>query len=148
MPRKVTRREFIGSAVATTALTGAAVGMPLPVAAQAPPPQTNPMNTIAERYVKLVLAVGQHDADYVDAFYGPAEWKTEAERRKMPLAEIATAADRLIADIPPLSAADRGDEMIGLRRDYLKRQLEALRTRVSMLQGTKLTFDEESKALY
>ena len=29
------------------------------------------MNTIAERYVKLVLAVGQHDADYVDAFYGP-----------------------------------------------------------------------------
>jgi hypothetical protein len=44
--------------------------------------QTNSMNTIAERYVKLVLAVGQHDADYVDAFYGPAEWKVEAERRK------------------------------------------------------------------
>ena len=35
-----------------------------------------------------------------------------------------------------------------LRRDYLKRQLEALRTRVRMLQGAKLTFDEESRALY
>ena len=30
-----------------------------------------PMNELAERYVKLVLAMGQHDADYVDAYYGP-----------------------------------------------------------------------------
>ena len=35
-----------------------------------------------------------------------------------------------------------------LRRDYLKRQLEALRARVRMLEGAKLTFDEESQALY
>src|SRR5438874_12716899 len=42
-----------------------------------------PMNTIAERYVKLVLAVGQHDADYVDAFYGPDEWKTRSEERRV-----------------------------------------------------------------
>lgn len=35
-----------------------------------------------------------------------------------------------------------------LRRDYLRRQLEALRSRVQMLQGTKLTFDQESQALY
>ena len=26
------------------------------------------MNLLAERYVKLVLAFGQHDADYVDAY--------------------------------------------------------------------------------
>jgi hypothetical protein len=114
------------------------------------------MNTIAERYVKLVLALGQHDADYVDAFYGPPEWKAEAERQKMPLTEIGAAADRLTADIPTLSDADRGDELVVLRRDYLQRQLEALRARVRMLEGTlrpgsgqaKLTFDEESQALY
>ena len=111
-------------------------------------PQPIPMNTIAERYVKLVLAVGQHDADYVDAFYGPAEWKTEAERRKVPLPEIEATAGRLIADIPGVSDADRRDEMVILRHDYLKRQLEALLTRVHMLQGAKLTFDEESQALY
>src|SRR5438093_6413896 len=107
-----------------------------------------PMNTIAERYVKLVLAVGQHDADYVDAYYGPPEWKTEAERNTMPLAEIQAAATRLIADIPAVSDADRRDELIVLRHDYLKRQLEALLARVRMLQGAKLSFDEESKALY
>ena len=112
------------------------------------PAQLSPMNTIAERYVKLVLAVGQHDADYVDAFYGPAEWKADAERRKAPLPEIDRAAERLIAEIPALSDVDRRDEMVVLRHDYVKRQLEALRTRVRMLGGAKLTFDEESQALY
>jgi hypothetical protein len=116
------------------------------VAAQPVPPI--PMTSIAERYVKLVLAVGQHDADYVDAFYGPAEWKTEAERRKLPLPQIDAAAERLIADMPAASDADRRDELAILRREYLKRQLEALRTRVRMLQGAKLTFDQESQALY
>ena len=107
-----------------------------------------PMNSIAERYVKLVLAVGQHDADYVDAFYGPPEWKAEAERRKMPLAEILADANRLLAEIPDVSDGDRRDELVRLRHDYLKRQLEALVARVRMLQGGKLSFDEESQALY
>jgi len=108
---------------------------------------SSPMNTIAERYVKLVLALGQHDADYVDAFYGPAEWQAEAARRKQPLAEIGAAADRLITELPP-RAADERDELVALRHDYLKRQLEALRARVRMREGAKLTFDEESQALY
>ena len=132
----------------TSAVRIAVVTLLAVVAVAAQPVQPVPMNTIAERYVKLVLAVGLHDADYVDAFYGPAEWKAEAERRKLPLGEIDAAAARLIADIPAVSDAERGDELAGLRRDYLKRQLEALRTRVRMLQGAKLTFDEESRALY
>jgi hypothetical protein len=37
------------------------------------------MNAVAERYVNLVLALGQHDPDYVDAFYGPPEGR-EMER--------------------------------------------------------------------
>src|SRR5437763_11172706 len=96
------------------------------------------MNTIAERYVKLVLAVGQHDADFVDAFYGPDEWKTEAKRQTMPLLEIQAAATLLIAEIPAVSEADRRDELVVLRHDYLKRQLDALLARVRMLQGAKL----------
>jgi arylsulfatase A-like enzyme len=121
----------------------------LPLAQRsAPAAQSSPMNTIAERYVKLVLALGQHDPDYVDAFYGPPEWKAEAERQKQPLADIDAAADRVIAAIPALSDADRRDELVVLRRDYLKRQLEALRARVRMLEGVKPTFDEESQALY
>jgi hypothetical protein len=33
------------------------------------------MNSIAEQYVRLALAIGQHDPDYVDAYYGPPEWR-------------------------------------------------------------------------
>ena len=42
----------------------------------------------------------------------------------------------------------RDAEMWTLRRQYLSRQLSAMRARIAMLQGKKLTFDEESKALY
>ena len=59
----------------------------------------DPMNALAERYVRLVLAVGQHDRDYVDAYYGPSEWRTEAEAAKFPLAEIARRADALASDV-------------------------------------------------
>src|SRR5215218_5005619 len=54
--------------------------------------QDTSMNSLAEQYVRLVLAVGQHDADYVDAYYGPPAWRTEAEAQKLPLSDIAARA--------------------------------------------------------
>src|ERR1700757_2933193 len=54
------------------------------------------MNIVAERYVHLVLALGQHDPDYVDAFYGPAEWKTQAEQEKKSLDAIGAEAAELL----------------------------------------------------
>jgi hypothetical protein len=102
------------------------------------------LNEIAERYVHLVLAMGEHDADYVDAFYGPAEWKRAADQEKKPLEQIAREAKELIAAIPTGSA----DEAETLRREYLRKQLGALETRVRILRGEKLTFDQESRALY
>ncbi|HEU4692521.1 MAG TPA: hypothetical protein VFS23_29365 [Vicinamibacterales bacterium] len=106
------------------------------------------MNDLAERYVKLVLALGQHDADYVDAYYGPAGWKTEVEQTKRPLADIgrdAAAVDAALATVKPAAQAE---EAVRLRHEYLTRQLSALRARVSMLEGKRFTFDEESRALY
>ena len=55
------------------------------------------MNRIAEQYVKLVLAMGEHDAAYVDAYFGPAEWEAEAEAMEIDLAEIAEQAGTLLA---------------------------------------------------
>jgi hypothetical protein len=110
--------------------------------------QDRSMNSLAEQYVRLVLAVGQHDADYVDAYYGPPEWRKEAEARKLPLTDIASRASALSRDLAAALQTPAGDEMVQLRRQYLTRQLAALRARVSMLTGTELRFDEESKALY
>ncbi|MCU1246509.1 MAG: hypothetical protein JWN02_2419, partial [Acidobacteria bacterium] len=46
------------------------------------------MNAAAERYVKLVLALGEHDADYVDAYYGPPAWREEVKAAKPSVADI------------------------------------------------------------
>jgi hypothetical protein len=116
------------------------------VAWAAPQPPRGTMDRIAEDYVKLVLAIGQHDDDYVDAYYGPPEWRKEAEGKKVPLAALATRAADLSAALdkekPP------ADEMEQLRLTYLRRQLEAVSARLRMLGGEKLSFDEESRALY
>jgi len=122
------------------------------------------MNDVAERYVHLVLALGQHDPDYVDAFYGPAEWKTQAEKEKKSLDAIGAEADELSATLngnraSPQSSPSPGrgghdelgtadSDLLKLRREYLRKQISALAARVRMLKGEKLKFDDESRALY
>jgi hypothetical protein len=102
---------------------------------------------IAESFVKLALAVGEHDPLYVDAYFGPEAWRERAKKEKRPLEEIRNAAAPLIAELEKLDAS-REEEPLRLRRAFLIKQLESLAARVIMLEGAKLTFDEESKALY
>jgi hypothetical protein len=106
------------------------------------------LNALAERYVRLVLALGQRDSNYVDAYYGPPEWRLEAERAKVPLSEIDNGANALAANLAAMAPASSGEEVSRLRHAYLTRQLKALRTRVAMLTGMTMRFDEESQALY
>jgi hypothetical protein len=103
------------------------------------------MQALAREYVTLVLAVGQHDADYVDAYYGPAEWRAAVTKR--PLADIERDAAALATALAAASPA-AAEPLVALRHSYLTDQLESLRARVRMLGGTRLSFDDESKALY
>ena len=83
--------------------------------------QADAMNAVAERYVHLVLALGQHDPDYVDAFYGPTEWKAQAENEKKSLDAIDAEAAELIATLAKApEAATSDDELLQLRREYLQ----------------------------
>ena len=105
------------------------------------------LDAVAESYVKLVLAVGIHDADYVDAYYGDETRKAEVEAEAPALETIRDRAAELIAslgDRPPAG----GDDLAALRWRYLVRQLEALVARVGMLGGASMSFDEEARALY
>ena len=110
----------------------------------------DPFRELAIRYVKLVIAVGQHDADYVDAYYGAEALRKEAEAEKLALPAIDEQAAALEAAITRTALPPVKDdaELWRLRKQYLQRQTAALRARVAMLQGKKLTFDEESQALY
>jgi len=100
---------------------------------------------VAERYVKLVLAMGQHDASYVDAYYGPPEWQAEAVAQQLKLKEIAAGAQAALALLPK---RDGLPEELALRALNLDKQLLALLARVEIMQGNHFNFDEESARLY
>jgi hypothetical protein len=118
------------------------------VSAQSSAP--DPLQSVAERYVRVVLAVGEHDADYVDAYYGPPEWRAEAERVEVPLAGLDEQAAAIEAEMAKAPAAGGGADaaMRALRLQFLSRQVAAVRARLAMLQGRRFSFDEESRALY
>ncbi len=105
------------------------------------------MDGIAEQFVRLALAVGEHDPLYVDAYFGPAAWREEAKAEKLPLEAIRTAAAPLIAELERMDTGGM-DEALRLRRTFLAKQHESLVGRVIVLEGTKLSFDEESMALF
>ena len=100
----------------------------------------------ATEYVKLNLALGQHDADWVDAYYGPPEWREQAKSDNKPLATIHAQGSALRETIRRTPVPR--DRMLALRRNYLIEQLGALVTRTEMLQGKKFPFEEEARLLY
>jgi hypothetical protein len=104
------------------------------------------MNDIAREYVLLVLSLGHHDRDYVDAYYGPNELREEADRAKPTLDTIAERAAAVSAQLDHIVPGN--DTFEQLRHQYLVKQLSSLRARVRMLKGERLSFDQESQALY
>ena len=104
------------------------------------------MNAAGESYVRLVLAMGEHDADYVDAYYGPPQWRDQVRETKATLPRIHADAVELRQELGRI--ASPADPIESLRLDYLRRQTDALIARAEMLQGRRFTFDEESRALY
>jgi hypothetical protein len=112
----------------------------------AAPLDTARVNTIAEKYVKLVLAMGQHDPDYVDAYYGPPEWKKKAGEEKKPLDAIREEAMDLFGALAEVPLPPEGIER--LRYECLMKQLSALEARVRIVKGERMKFDDESRALY
>ncbi len=109
------------------------------------PPIT--MDNVAEQYVRLVLDIGQHDADYVDAYYGPKEWQETAKSVKPQLTALKDRAEAILSHAKRIRVPKR-DAAQTLRKTYLVKQLTAASAKIDMLMGTKYSFDEEAKRLY
>jgi hypothetical protein len=104
------------------------------------------VNELSEQYVKLVLALGEHDPAYVDAYYGPKEWRVSAKEKKISLKSIDLASSHLVKLAKSLTDQR---PMVELRLNYLTVQLSSLNARARMLTGDfKMDFDQQSKALY
>jgi len=100
------------------------------------------LDAVAESYVKLVLAVGRHDSNYVDAYYGPPAWQTEAARGEpVPLPGLLATTGALRRE---LAAAEGPAD----RKRYLDKQLVAVDAHLRRLSGERMTLTEECRALY
>jgi len=105
------------------------------------------IDKIAESFVKLALALGEHDPLYVDAYFGPEAWREEAKKDRKPLKEIRQSVAPLVAELRAVDTTAEG-ALLRRRRLLLIKQLESLAARARMLDGSRLSFDEESRAIY
>ena len=102
---------------------------------------TAPIDRLAVEYVKLVLAMGERDPGYVDAYYGP-----RVQRRSS--APPSCRRSARARELAPISTRCPPARLVASCAGVPAPPTKALLGRLDMLQGKKLTFDEESRVLY
>jgi hypothetical protein len=102
------------------------------------------LDAAARDYVRLQLAIGEKEEGYIDAYYGPDQLKTEgqtlAARSSNP--QLRTQVAALAGRVAALQAAEPR------RAAFLQAQLTAADTRLRMLSGEKLSFEDEALGLF
>lgn len=112
------------------------------------PRQAEPdLNPLAERYVRLALEIGAHEEGYIDAYYGPAEWKTEAEANPRSTTELKPLADALAAEIDAALETAQ-DPLVQRRARALAAYVSSARFRLDMIDGARAPFVEEAERLF
>lgn len=107
---------------------------------------SNELGSIASDYVELTLALGEKEAGYVDAYYGPAKWAEAAKTDPRDMRELGNAIVDLMLRLDALPTSD--DPLVEARKHFLSAQFEAAVTRHAMIQGETLAFAKEAKGLF
>lgn len=105
------------------------------------------LNPFAESYVRLALEVGTHEEGYIDAYYGPPEWKTEAEAQPRSTADLKAAADALSAQIAT-ALGEAHDPAVQRRARTLAAYVSSVRFRLDMIDGERVPFADEAERLF
>jgi len=105
------------------------------------------LDALAQQYVRLGLTVGQYDADFVDAYYGPDSLKpTAAPAAAFPKDSLLNAVAQLTN---ALNAFDSiANDTLARRALWMQAQLKAFERRIKIFGGETASFDEESKDLF
>lgn len=107
------------------------------------------LNAIAADYVKLTLTMGEREAGYVDAYYGPPEWAEAAKTDPRSLVELGNDIIRLMERLNGFDGFDGNFNYEQKARiNFLSAQLEAAATRHAMISGETLPFALEAKGLF
>lgn len=105
------------------------------------------LNTLAEKYVKLGLTIGQYDPDFVDAYYGPDSLKPTTKKQDVfPKASLLKSVAVLRNHLQEISKEI--DDSAKLRAAWVSKQLLAFDRRIRIFSGEFQTFDQESIELF
>ena len=97
---------------------------------------------LVEEYIKLSFAMEEYTPGYVDAYFGPEEWKTHAAQTgKLPLDVLMTRTAKLADNV---SKANMDEQ----RKDFFVRQITAMHMSQLLLAGEKVSLAEEVEAIY
>ena len=96
---------------------------------------------LGSAYPRLALRIERHLPGYIDAYFGPPEWKAQVEAEDpQPLYALSAQAGELLSEAQRLPAAQR--------RRFLCKQLSAMQTTLRILAGERIAFRDEVQGLY
>lgn len=100
------------------------------------------IDNVAERFVTLSLAAGEHDADFVDAYFGPESLKPSGTISTQIIIE---QSKDLMMKLEEMQHLDNEQTM---RARFLRKHLLAMIERLNIVEGNKQPFDVEAQRLY
>ncbi|MBS0383996.1 MAG: hypothetical protein JSS00_01445 [Proteobacteria bacterium] len=112
-----------------------------------PAPPAPSLNALAEQYVRASLEMGAHEEGYIDAYYGPPEWKTQAEAHPRTTVQLKAAMDRLQAQVEVAEHA-AADPAARRRAHTLGAYIASARFRLDMMDGMRVPFVDEAERLF
>lgn len=133
------KQKFLGVLLAAVLLNGCSVGHQTDLSTQQAPQASAQLGELVDGYLRLTLEAGTHEAEWVDAYYGPAELKTSAEAGPRSLAVLLADAKAMIARLDQMTFATADQR----RAKALRGMLVAAETRLQMLKGRKFSFADE-----
>lgn len=111
------------------------------------PPAGDEADALPRDYVRLELAMGLHEPNHVDAYFGPEEIRDAAVSRRLTLQQIHDRAS-VLAERLDRRLDDTGEPLESARIAGLVARLEALLARIAIFEGETMSFDEESRRLF
>ncbi|MBC7827500.1 MAG: hypothetical protein H7122_07135 [Chitinophagaceae bacterium] len=106
-------------------------------------------NVLAEKYVRLGLTIGQYDADFVDAYYGPDSLKpASAKSAGFPKDSLLSAVKTLQEACKKYTDSSQTNDTLRTRATWMSRQLDAFAERIKIFSGNTSPFNDESKQLF
>ncbi|MGB9552949.1 MAG: hypothetical protein ACPL7L_01025 [bacterium] len=101
------------------------------------------LDQIAQEFVRLCFSLEKRSPGYVDAYFGPPELKEEGLEAGKGLSQIKQDASSLILLLEEIER-----HKPSFRVKNLISHLRSLRSKAELLEGSPVTFDQESLALY